>query len=163
MPLVMQPLQGELIDIYEKGKKGNASPQIVGMKTAKAYMNYCSGAMNAGGHPFTGMFGVSGLGSDLGNIYSGVQPTASLTANMMATAFDTCLNTLMTLFQTTIVTAPGLPALISGLTKVLSSPNPTTTLFCMDLSNHLHTYTLSAQVIGVTPDAPGVPFAGPLS
>ena len=40
MPLIMQPLQGELIDIYEKGKKGNASPKLVAIKTAKAYLNY---------------------------------------------------------------------------------------------------------------------------
>ena len=40
MPLIMPSLQTELIDVYSKGKAGNPSPIIVGLKTAKAYLNY---------------------------------------------------------------------------------------------------------------------------
>ena len=161
MPLIMQPLQGELIDIYEKGKKGNASPKLVAIKTAKAYLNYISSGINAGGGSFTGMFGSSALGQDLGNILSSTWPDSDFTASMIAQAFDTCLNTFLSVHQTTITTEPA--GLKTNLQRLLKSPNPSTTLFCMDFSNYLHTYTLSAQVIGVVPDTPGIPFTGPIS
>ena len=163
MPLVVATLQGELIDIYEKGPKGNPAPQIVGLKTAKAYMNYCSAGMNAGGHPFTAMPGASALGQDLGNIYNSISPSGALTAQKMAKAFDSCLATWLSLFQTTIVTAPGLPGLIAGLMDIFSKPNPSSTLFANKLAKELNTYTLAAIVMGVTPDTPGVPFTGPIS
>ena len=163
MPLVAAGLQAELIDIYEKGPKGNPSPQIVGLKTAKAYMNFCSAGMNAGGHPFTAMPGASALGQDLGDIYNSVSPAPALTAQKMAKAFDSCLATWLSLFQNTIITAPGLPGLIAGLVDIFSKPNPSTTLFANKLAKELNTYTLSAIVIGVTPDTPGVPFTGPIS
>jgi len=163
MPLVVATLQGELIDIYEKGPKGNPAPQIVGLKTAKAYMNYCSAGMNAGGHQFTAMPGASALGQDLGNIYNSISPSGALTAQKMAKAFDSCLATWLSVFQTTIVTAPGLPGLIAGLMDIFSKPNPSTTLFANKLAKELNTYTLSAIVMGVTPDTPGVPFTGPIS
>ena len=35
MPIVVAGLQGELIDIYEKGPSGNPSPQIVGFGTVR--------------------------------------------------------------------------------------------------------------------------------
>ena len=163
MPIVVAGLQAELIDVYEKGPKGNPSPQIVGLKTAKAYMNFCSAGMNAGGHPFTAMPGASALGQDLGNIYGAVNPSGAITAQKMTKAFDTCLATWLSLFQSTIITAPGLPGLIAGLMDVFSKPNPSATLFANKLAKELNTYTLAAIVIGVTPDTPGVPFTGPIS
>jgi len=163
MPIVVAGLQAELIDVYEKGPKGNPSPQIVGLKTAKAYMNFCSAGMNAGGHPFTAMPGASALGQDLGNIYGAVNPSGAITAQKMAKAFDACLATWLSVFQSTIITAPGLPGLIAGLMDVFSKPNPSATLFANKLAKELNTYTLAAIVIGVTPDTPGVPFTGPIS
>ena len=163
MPLVAAGLQAELIDVYEKGPKGNPSPQIVGLKTAKAYMNFCSAGMNAGGHPFMAMPGAAALGQELGGIYSSISPAGAFPAQKMAKAFDTCLATWISVFQNTIVTAPGLPGLIAGLIDVFSSPNPSTTLFATKLAKELNTYTLSAIVIGVIPNAPGIPFTGPIS
>ena len=163
MPLIMQPLQGELIDIYEKGKKGNASAKLVATKTAQSYFNYVSSGINAGGGAFTAMPGSSALGQDLGDILSKSSPAGDLTAMKMAKAFDTCLNTFLSVHQTTITTTAGLPGLQSNLQRLLKSPNPTTTSFCVDFSNYLHTYTLAAIVIGVVPDTPGVPFTGPIS
>ena len=163
MPLIMPSLQSELIDVYSKGKKGNPSPKLVATKTAQAYFNYVSGGMNAGGQPFSAMPGSSALGQDLGDILSKSSPAGDLTAMKMAKAFDTCLGTFLSVFQNTIVTAPGLPGLQSNLQRLLKSSNPTTTLFCMDFSNYLHTYTLAAMVIGVVPDTPVIPFTGPIS
>ena len=163
MPLIMPSLQSELIDVYSKGKKGNPSPKLVATKTAQAYFNYVSAGMNAGGQPFTAMPGSSALGQDLGDILSKSSPAGDLTAMKMAKAFDTCLGTFLSVFQNTIVTAPGLPGLIAGLADVLGAPNMSTMLYCNKFAKELNTYTLSAIVIGVIPDTPGVPFTGPIS
>jgi len=163
MPLIMPSLQSELIDVYSKGKKGNPSPKLVATKTAQAYFNYVSAGMNAGGQPFTAMPGSSALGQDLGDILSKSSPAGDLTAMKMAKAFDTCLGTFLSVFQNTIITAPGLPGLQAELSKLFSSPKPSTTLFCMDYAKALNNYTLSAIVIGVIPDTPGIPFTGPIS
>ena len=163
MPLILPALTSELISAYDKGPAGNPSPQIVGIDTAKAYMNYVSSGMNAGGQPFTAMPGVSALGQELGDIYSGKSPAGALTAQKMAKAFDTCLGTFLSVFQNTIVTAAGLPGLQSELSKLFSAPKGHTSLFCMAYARALNNYTLSAIVIGVIPDTPGIPFTGPIS
>ena len=95
--------------------------------------------------------------------YGAVNPSGAITAQKMAKAFDACLATWLSLFQSTIITAPGLPGLIAGLMDVFSKPNPSATLFANKLAKELNTYTLAAIVIGVTPDTPGVPFTGPIS
>jgi hypothetical protein len=109
------------------------------------------------------MPGSSALGQDLGDILSKSSPAGDLTAMKMAKAYDTCLNTFLSVHQTTIITAPGLPGLQAELSKLFSSPKPTTTLFCMDYAKALNNYTVSAIVIGVIPDTPGIPFTGPIS
>ena len=38
MGLVLPDLQDSLIDIYNKGKKGNPSPATVGLRTGGAYL-----------------------------------------------------------------------------------------------------------------------------
>ena len=164
MPLILPSLQGELVDIYNKGKKGNPFPAAVGHKTGKAYVNYVSAGINAGGGSFTSMPGGSVLGGDLAEIISKV-PTASgnITAANMATAFDTCLATWLSVHQTTIVTAPGKGGLTFELMDLLSAPKPSGTMYAMALAKALNNYTLTAIVIGVVPDTPGVPFTGPIS
>ena len=57
MPLLLPTLSGDLVDIYNKGKKGNPFPAAVGIKTGKAYVSYVSAGMNAGGGAFTSMPG----------------------------------------------------------------------------------------------------------
>ena len=163
MPLILPTLTSELISAYDKCPAGNPSPQLVGLNTAKAYLNFVSTGINAGGQPFTAMPGISALGQELGNIYAGTSPAGALTGQKIAKAFDSCLATWLSVFQTTIVTAAGLPLLIAGLADVFSSPNMSTMLYCNKLAKELNTYTLSAMVMGVIPDAPGVPFAGPIS
>ena len=71
MPLVSATFQAELVGIFEVGPSGNPSGKLVGMDISKAYMNYISAGMNAGGFPFSAMPGVSGLGSALGDILDG--------------------------------------------------------------------------------------------
>ena len=163
MPLIVATLQAELIGLYEKGPTGNPSPQLVGLNTAKAYMNYCSTGMNAGAGSFTAMPGTSALGQELGDIYSGTSPAGALTGQKMAKAFNNCLGTFISVHQTTIVTAAGLGGLIAGLIDIFSSPNPSATIFANKLAKELNTFTLSAQVIGVIPGSPPVPFPGPIS
>ncbi len=52
MPLVSATFQAELVGIFEKGPSGNKSGKKVGIDVSKAYMNYISAGMNAGGFPF---------------------------------------------------------------------------------------------------------------
>ena len=164
MPLILPTLQGDLIDIYNKGKKGNPFPAAVGHKTGKAYVNYVSAGMNAGGGSFTSMPGGSVLGGDLAEILGKV-PTASgnITAANMATAFDSCLSTFLSVHQTTIVTSAGKGALQLELMELLSAPKGHASLYATALGRALNNYTLAAIVIGVVPDTPGVPFTGPIS
>ena len=163
MPLVAATLQAELIGVYEKGPTGNPSPQLVGLNTAKAYMNYCSTGMNAGAGSFTAMPGSSALGQDLGNILGGSSPAGALTAQKMATAFDTCLQTFLSVYQNSIVTTAGLPLLQGELMQVFSSPAPSATLFAQSFASALNNYTLAAIVIGMIPGSPPIPFTGPIS
>ena len=164
MPLLLPSLQGELVDIYNKGKKGNAFPAAVGHKTGKAYVNYVSAGMNAGGGAFTSMPGGSVLGGDLAEILGKV-PTASgnITASNMATAFEKCLSTFLSVHQTTIVTAPGKGGLMMELMDLLSAPKGHASLYATALARALNNFTLTAIVIGVIPDTPGIPFTGPIS
>ena len=164
MPLILPTLQGDLIDIYNKGKKGNPFPAAVGHKTGKAYVNYVSAGMNAGGGSFTSMPGGVPLGGDLAEIISKV-PTASgnITAANMATAFDKCLSTFLSVHQTTIVTSAGKGALQLELMELLSAPKGHASLYATALARALNNYTLAAIVVGVIPDTPGIPFTGPIS
>ena len=164
MPLVTASLTSELIDIYEKGKKGNAFPGGVGHRTGKAYVSYVSAGINAGGGTFTNMSGGPDLGKDLARILNKIPtPSGDITAANMATAFDKCLATWLSVHQTTIVTSAGKGGLTFELLDLLSAPKPSGTLYAMALAKALNNYTLTAIVIGVVPDTPGVPFTGPIS
>ena len=163
MPLIVGTLQSELIAALDKGPAGNPSPQLVGLDIAKAYMNYCSTGMNAAAGSFTAMPGSSALGQDLGNILGGSSPAGALTAQKMATAFDTCLATFLSVHQNTIITAAGLPLLTGELMQVFGSPAPSATLFAQSFASALNNYTLAAIVIGMIPGSPPIPFTGPIS
>ena len=106
---------------------------------------------------------MAALGQDLGDILSATSPAGALTGLKMATAFNTCLSTLLTVHQVAIVTATGLPVLQAGLIQVFSTPAASATLFAQQLATQLNTFTMLAIVSGVIPGAPPVPFTGPLS
>ncbi len=88
MPLVSATFQAELVGIFEKGPSGNKSGKKVGIDVSKAYMNYISAGMNAGGFPFSAMPGTSALGSALGDILDKESPSGALTAQKMDKRFD---------------------------------------------------------------------------
>ena len=164
MPLILGTLTDDLVKIYNKGKKGNPSPATVGLRTAGAYLQYCTNGQNAGGGSFTAMPGGSVLGGDLAEVYSKV-PTATgmITAANMATAFDKCLSTFLSVHQTTIISTVGFGGLYSELNDLFSAPKGHASLYATALARALNNYTMSAIVIGVIPDTPGIPFTGPIS
>ena len=163
MPLILPTLQGDLINIFEKGPTGNPTPSLVGIKTGQAYLTYCSSIINMGGGSFSGMPGSSALGSELGNILSATSQSSALTAQKIARAFNDCLSTLLTVFQTTIVTAPGFGSLVPELIDLLSTPKPSATLFATKFATALNNFTSAAIISGVVPGTPPVPFTGPPS
>ena len=163
MPLILPSLQSELIDVFNKGKKGNPDPNIVGIKVGKAYMNYVSAGINAGGGAFTAMTGASQLGTDLGDLLAkspNMGPSHAATFSMRV---NTCLSTFLSVHQTTIITAAGTSALFSELNDIYSKPKGHASLYAMALGRALNNFTLAAVVIGVIPDTPGIPFTGPIS
>ena len=163
MGLVLLDLQNSLIDIYSKGKIGNPSGATVGLRTAGAYLKYCSAGQNAAGFPFTAMPGSTPLGQDLANLYLKTVPDGRIFALKMAKAFTTCLDTWMSVNQTVMVALPGMPGLQSELMDIFSKPMPDNSAFAMALGKALHNFTISAMVMGIVPDTPGVPFQGPIS
>ena len=163
MPLVSATFQAELVGIFEVGPSGNPSGKKVGIDISKAYMNYISAGLNAGGFPFSAMPGVSALGSALGDILDKESKSGALTAQNMAREFDSCLQTFMSVNQTTIVTTAGLPGLISELVDLLSKANASATLFCQGLATAVNNHAMAAIVSGMIPGAPPVPFTGPIS
>ena len=163
MPLILPSLQSELVDIFNKGKKGNPDPNLVGIKIGKAYMNYVSAGINAGGGAFTTMTGASQLGTDLGDLLAkspNMGPSHAATFSMRV---NTCLSTFLSVHQTTIITAAGTSALFSELNDIYSKPKGHASLYAMALGRALNNFTLAAVVIGVIPDTPGIPFTGPIS
>jgi len=162
MPLLLPTLNSELVSVYMKGPSGNPAPILVGLKTGTAYFNYVSAGINAGAGPTTAMPGTMSLQDELGNILSKTSPDGALTAQKMAKAFDSCLQTYISLYQTSIVTTSGLPGLISDLTDIFSKPKGVASLFATALGRALNTYTASAVVIGIIPGTPPVPFSGPI-
>jgi hypothetical protein len=163
MPLVSATFQAELVGIFEVGPSGNPSGKKVGMDISKAYMNYISAGMNAGGFPFSAMPGTSALGSALGDILEKESPSGAVTAQKMAKEFDSCLATFMSVNQTTIITTAGLGGLISELVDLLSKANASATLFCQGLATAVNNHAMAAMVSGMIPGAPPVPFTGPIS
>ena len=163
MPLVSATFQSELIGIFDVGPDGNKSGKKVGIDVSKAYMNYCSAGMNAAGFPFSAMPGTSALGSALGDILDKNEKSGALTAQNMAREFDSCLQTFMSVNQTTIITTAGLGPLISGLVDLLSKANPSATIFCQGFATAVNNHAMAAIVSGLIPGAPPVPFTGPIS
>ena len=165
MALVKDTLKAKLTSIYEKGKAGNPSPAAVGMRTAGAYLQYCSGGQNAAGLPFLAMPGSAKLGQDLANIYIKKSPSGAITAQKMATAFDACLATFMSQFQNTIISAPFKGLLYTYLNIYLNKPANSASEYAKNLAMALHLATTAPaiQVIGVVPGTPPVPFAGPIT
>ena len=163
MPLVSATFQAELVGIFEKGPSGNKSGKLVGMDISKAYMNYISAGMNVGGFPFSAMPGTSALGSNLGDILDTTSKSGALTAQKMATEFDSCLQTFLSVNQTTIITTAGLPGLISELVDLLSKANASATKFCQGFATAVNNHAMAAIVSGMIPGAPPIPFTGPIS
>ena len=166
MALVEQALKSELTSIYEKGKKGNLSPQMLGVKTAKAYLSYMQNAQNVIGYTFTGMTGAADLGQELGKLYSTV-PTMSgeKMAREMSKAFDKCIATLLTTNQTTIVSTAFGPLCYTHLNIAFGKPARTSTDYAKNVAKALHLSTTAPAIIlsGIVPGTPPVPFSGPIS
>ena len=163
MGLVLKDLQDELKVLYDKGKTGNPEPILVGLKTGTAYFNYVSAGMNAAGFPFTGMSGTKDLQDALGDLLKKSPNQGPSHAATYSMRVNSCLSTFLSVHQTSIITAAGTSALFQELDKLYSRPKGHASLFAMALGRALNNYTVSAVVMGIIPDTPGIPFTGPIS
>ena len=119
--------------------------------------------MNAGSGSTT-LPGISAtLAGELMDATAAVTPVGMLTAVRMAKAFNNTLMQYLSLYQTTIVTAPGMPLLINELSEIMSAPTSNPVKMAQGIGKALDNFTASAIVIGVIPGAPPVPFTGPIS
>ena len=138
---------------------------MVWMKIAKEYCNtYLQGGMNAGSGSTTLPGIAATLGAECIEATAAPNPVGMLTAVKLAKAFQNCLLTYLSLFQTSPpVTAPGFPQLINDFSSFMVAPDNNPLNFPKELGKALDTFTVAATVIGVIPGAPAVPFTGPLS
>ena len=138
---------------------------MVWMKIAKEYCNtYLQGGMNAGSGSTTLPGIAATLGAECIEATAAPNPVGMLTAVKLAKAFQNCLLTYLSLFQTSPpITAPGFPQLINDFSSFMVAPDNNPLNFPKELGKALDTFTVAATVIGVVPGVPPVPFAGPLS
>jgi len=138
---------------------------LVWMKIAKEYCNtYLQGGMNAGSGSTTLPGIAATLGAECIEATAAPNPVGMLTAVKLAKAFQNCLLTYLSLFQTSPpITAPGFPQLINDFSSFMVAPDNNPLNFPKELGKALDTFTVAATVIGVVPGVPPVPFAGPLS
>ena len=155
-------MQGDLINIFEKGPQ-ETPPSLVGIKTGQAYLTYCSSIINMGGGSFLEMLDQVHWVQNWEIFCLQQVHLLSLTAQKIARAFNDCLSTLLTVFQTTIVTAPGFGSLVPELIDLFSTPKPSATLFATKFATALNNFTSAAVISGVVPGTPPVPFTGPPS
>lgn len=142
-----------------------SATNMVWMKIAKEYCNtYLQTGMNAG-QGATTLPGIAAtLGMECIEATAVSTPVGMLTAVKLAKAFNNCLMTYMSLFQTSPpITAPGFPQLINDFNAFMVAPENNPLKFPKELGKALDTFTIAAQVIGVVPGTPPVPFAGPIS
>ena len=133
-------------------------------EVAKEYCNtYLQSGMNAGSGTTTLPGIAATLGGELMDATAAVTPVGMLTAVRMAKAFNNTLMQYLSLYQTTIVTAPGMPLLINELSEIMSAPTSNPVKMAQGIGKALDNFTASAIVIGVIPGAPPVPFTGPIS
>ena len=163
MPLVIPSLQAELVGIYETGKKGNPDPDKVAKRTAQAYFNFVSPAIDAGGSPFSAMPGKDALEKELISILSKANPSSAITAQKIASAFINCMLTFKTVFQTVINTNPGARLFSQDLTDLLSKPQTTSTAFAMKFGSAIGNFTGLVIVSGFIPGPAPTPYTGPLN
>ena len=163
MPLLIPSLQAELVGIYETGKKGNPDPDKVAKRTAQAYFNFVSPAIDAGGSPFSAMPGKDALEKELISILSKANPSSAITAQKIASAFINCMLTFKTVFQTVINTNPGARLFSQDLTDLLSKPQTTSTAFAMKFGSAIGNFTGLVIVSGFIPGPAPTPYTGPLN
>ena len=144
---------------------GPNATNMVWMKIAKEYCNtYLQGGMNAGSGSTTLPGIAATLGAECIEATAAPNPVGMLTAVKLAKAFQNCLLTYLSLFQTSPpITAPGFPQLINDFSSFMVAPDNNPLNFPKELGKALDTFTVAATVIGVVPGFPPVPFAGPLS
>ena len=142
-----------------------SATNMVWMKIAKEYCNtYLQAGMNAGSGSTTLPGIAATLGAECIEATAVLTPVGMLTAVKLAKAFQNCLLTYLSLFQTSPpVTVPGFPGLINDFNSFMVAPENNPLKFPKELGKALDTFTISAQVCGIIPGTPPVPFCGPIS
>ena len=139
----------------------NNSPNEAANHIANSFNIYIQGIMNVGNGSFAGMPGISTLRTQLTNTFARRQASKVAIANQVSQAFDNCLKTLNTVYQTKPVETLGFSGFKSQNINLFNSFQNSGTEFGQKLAQNIDQYVKSSMITGVIPGSPSIPFTGP--
>ena len=139
----------------------NNSPNEAANHIANSFNIYIQGIMNVGNGSFAGMPGISTLRTQLTNTFARRQASKVAIANQISQAFDNCLKTLNTVYQTKPVETLGFSGFKSQNINLFNSFQNSGTEFGQKLAQNIDQYVKSSMITGVIPGSPSIPFTGP--
>ena len=114
-----------------------------------------------GNGSFAGMPGISGLRSELTNIFARRQSSKVAIANQISQSFDNCMKTLNTVYQTGPVNTVSFSAFRAQNINLFNTFQNSGVQFGQKLANNIDQYVKSSVIQGVIPGSPPIPFSGP--
>ena len=137
-----------------------AIPLTPGQNITKAFKNYLSMSMNAGGQPFATVM-PEPFGVNIGQIFQGQLPVGVSIGQAIGTQLTSMAMTYMSTFQIGPPVTP--PSHIPALMKMFSEQPASGMEFGQNLGGVLADWVKTWVVSGLLPGTPPVPFSGPLS
>ena len=139
----------------------NNSPNVAANHIATSFDIYIKGITNMGNGSFVGMPGISGLRSQLTNIFARRQASKVAIANQISQAFDNCMKTLNTVYQTGPVNTVSFSAFRAQNINLFNAYQNSGVEFGQKLAKNIDQYVKSSIIQGVIPGSPPIPFTGP--
>ena len=161
MALQKSMLESQLVSGFSTH---NDSAMQAATKIANAFDAYIKGIQNLGGGTFSSMAGISLLNSQLNNIFLQQLQSGAQIGDKIATAFNQCMSTLNTIYQTAPpITSTSFAGFKSQMMILFQGHQNSGAQFARKLATHIHTFVSTSQIQGVVPGSPPVPFTGPPS
>lgn len=158
MALVFNNLKSQLMNRFASF---NNSPNVAANHITNSFDMYIQGIMNMGNGTYAGMPGISSLRVQLTDILARRQASKVSIANQISQAFDNCLKTLNTVYQTKPVETLGFSGFKSQNINLFNSFQNSGSEFGQKLAQNIDQYVKSSMITGVIPGSPSIPFSGP--
>ena len=162
MGLVADKMKPDIQNILGKHNKQPKWDKII--KAWAGPKGYLADAQNAAGQQTTAVNGYTDCGQRLNDLMKKPRKNGSMVASKMAKEIVKCMDTYMSTYQTTIITAPGFVALSASLFTAMGAPTKSKTKAANDIIKALHLFSTPTVIVnGIIPGSPPVPFTGPLA